>query len=620
MDIIPCLGAQYLGEGATSFLVWAPNASTLDVRIVSPQPHTVRAEKCDEGYFSAVLKGVLPGASYFYELNGKLERSDPASRLQAEGVHGPSTVIDPNFTWTDQQWRGLPLRDYIIYELHVGTFTPQGTFDAIIPHLPSLVDLGISAIELMPVAQFPGARNWGYDGVYPFAVQNSYGGPLALKRLVNACHEAGLAVILDVVYNHLGPEGNYLRDFGPYFTSCYKTGWGDALNFDGEYSDHVRRFFIENSLHWQRDFHMDALRLDAIHAIRDFSAKPFLLELADETRRASASLGRQFHLIAESDLNDPRVCQPSALGGLGLDAQWADDFHHCLHVLLTGEREGYYMDFGGTRQLAKIFRNGFAYTGDYSEFRKRRYGARATLSHSRQFVVFSQNHDQVGNRMLGERLSHLTSPEAARLAAAVVILSPFIPLLFMGEEYGEPAPFLYVTSHGEEKLVEAVRAGRNAEFAAFKWLGEVPDPQSEETFSKSKIDVRLSAQPSAHWELRLFYKELIRLRKELPAIAQSDSQRAETMAYEHPNVLLVRYWTEQDEAVALFCFERTAVSAPIDLPSGKWSVVLSSAQWTQGSRAEGELKSDGRVTLALQPLSVTLFHRVTSRARDEQSL
>lgn len=434
------LGAASLGDGRCRFTVWAPAAEKVEVRLLTPRPRVATLDRGGQGYHHGVLEGVERGSLYVYRLDGGPERADPASRSQPQGVHGPSEVVDPQFPWEDVSWVGPRLQDYILYELHVGTFTREGTFDAIIPHLTDLRELGVTAIELMPVAQFPGTRNWGYDGVFPFAVQDSYGGPAGLKRLVNACHREGLAVVLDVVYNHLGPEGNTLGDFGPYFSERYRSPWGPALNFDGPGSDEVRRFFIENALAWITDYHVDALRLDALHAILDLSAYPFLAELAAAVRERAARLHRRVYLIAESDLNDPKLVRPPEVGGYGLDAQWNDDFHHALHALLTGERTGYYEDFGTVAHLARAFTEGYVYTGQYSVYRRRRHGVPARALPAHAFAVFAQNHDQVGNRMRGERLSALVPFEALKLAAAVVLLSPYLPLLFMGEEYGETAP------------------------------------------------------------------------------------------------------------------------------------------------------------------------------------
>src|SRR5712692_3981273 len=368
------LGATYLDEGATNFRVWAPRAKQVQVRLHGAPDRFVALEPAGQGYFQGAAKNAEPGSLYTYLLDGAKDRPDPASRIQPQGVHGPSQVVDSRFDWQDAGWSGLPLPNYIFYEMHVGTFTPERTFEAVIPHLARLADLGITAIELMPVAQFPGSRNWGYDGVYPFAVQNSYGGPAALQKLVDACHRHRLAVALDVVYNHLGPEGNYLADFGPYLTDVYRTPWGPAINFDGAGSDEVRAFFIENALCWITEFHIDALRLDAVHAIVDRSARPFLEELGDAIHRCGQELGRHVYLIPESDLNDTRLIRPRETGGYGLDAQWSDDLHHALHVLLTGERHGYYADFGSLADLVKAWREGFVYDGCYSSYRQRRHG------------------------------------------------------------------------------------------------------------------------------------------------------------------------------------------------------------------------------------------------------
>jgi maltooligosyltrehalose trehalohydrolase len=554
---------------------------------------------------------VEPCTLYFYRFGGRKERPDPASRFQPQGVHGPSQVVNPNFSWGDDSWSGLSLNEYIIYELHVGTFTPDGTFPAIIPHLHDLKNLGITAIELMPVAQFPGSRNWGYDGTYPFAVQNSYGGCEGLKRLVNRCHQAGLAVVLDVVYNHLGPEGNYLADFGPYFTDRYRGPWGSPINFDGPYSDEVRRYFIENALYWVTEFHIDALRIDAVHSLLDFSAQPFLQELALAVQEEARRLNRQVHLIPESDLNDTRLVRSRDLGGFGLDAQWNDDFHHALHTLLTGEDTGYYQDFGKLEHLVKSFRQGFVYTGEYSAYRRRRHGNSSGSISAERFVVFAQNHDQVGNRAQSERLAELVTFEAQKLAAGVVLLSPFIPLLFMGEEYGEIAPFHYFVSHSDPDLVEAVRRGRKNEFAAFGWQGEPPDPQDETTFLRSKLnhDLRSKGQ---HRILYEFYRELIRLRKESPVLRILDKDRMEVIGFEPEQVLWWRRWCAEEEAAAIFHFGKEKKSISLSLPAGNWRKQIDSADNTwrgPGSTVSLELVSEGEVSLSLPPESFIVFSR-----------
>jgi maltooligosyltrehalose trehalohydrolase len=370
----------------------------------------------------------------------------------------------------------------------------------------------------MPVAQFSGARNWGYDGVFPFAVQNSYGGPLGLKRFVNACHEHGLAVVLDVVYNHIGPEGNHLAQFGPYFTDRYRTPWGQAINLDDALSDEVRHFFVSNAVEWIRDYHVDALRLDAVHAIFDNSALNFLEELGDAVHEQATALNRRIYVIAESALNDVRLIRPHELGGYGLDAQWNDDFHHALHTLLTKERAGCYVDFGNFQHIAHAFSEGFVYSGRYSVSRGRRHGNSSRVIPPAKFVVYAQNHDQIGNRMVGDRLGQICGLDAYKLAAAVVLLSPFLPLLFMGDEYGETAPFQYFVSHSDPGLIDAVRRGRKEEFAAFNWIGEPPDPQDEQTFNRSKLNHCLKKE-GHHKILVEFHKELIHLRKRAAGIA-----------------------------------------------------------------------------------------------------
>jgi maltooligosyltrehalose trehalohydrolase len=461
----------------------------------------------------------------------------------------------------------------------------------------------------MPVAQFPGNRNWGYDGVYLFAVQNSYGGPEALKKLVNACHQRGLAVILDVVYNHLGPEGNYLQDFGPYFTERYRTFWGLAINFDGPYSDEVRRFFIENALYWVTEFHMDGLRIDAVHAILDFSAHAFLEELALAVHEQADRLNRKVHLIAESDLNDTRLIHSREFGGFGLDAQWNDDFHHALHTLLTNERTGYYQDFGGVQHLARAFREGFIYSGEYSFYRRRRHGNSSRNIPAHCFVVFAQNHDQVGNRLRGERLSELVSFEGLKLAAGVVLLSPFIPLLFMGEEYGEPAPFQYFVSHSNPALIEAVRQGRREEFASFQWREEPPDPQDEATFLRSKLNHKLRREKHRQL-LGKFYKELIRLRKTISPLAFLSKEHMEIAACEKEKILFVRRWKEGEEVFIAFNFSDAPGSVHLPIPAGGWQKRFDSQEerWGgSGSSIPGLLRSDGRFRLSLKPKAFALF-------------
>lgn len=507
------IGAHRLPDGSWEFLLWAPHAHTVRLQLCACDD-IIDMKSMPKGYFRANLAEVDEGAQYLYRLDDKHGLPDPASRFQPQGVHGPSQIVDPaSFPWTDQSWKGIPLESSIFYELHVGTYTPEGTFDALIPHLAYLADLGITTVELMPIAQFPGSRNWGYDGVYPFAPQNSYGGPAALNRFVDSAHAQGLAVALDVVYNHLGPEGNYLSAFGPYFSDRYRTPWGQAINFDGQGSDDVRRFFIENALCWLEDYHFDALRLDAVHGIFDFSARHFLAELKSNVAQLSMRLGRPLHLIAESDLNDARLLHEPEDGGYGLDGQWSDDFHHSVHRLLTEEDRGYYADFGGSKPLAGTLNEGWYYSGQYSQFRQRSYGNSPRGLSPSKFTVFTQNHDQVGNRAFGERLTSLVDFESLKLAAGINLLSPFVPLLFMGEEYGETVPFQYFTSHEDPELVQAVRRGRREEFADFGWEEEVPDPQDEESFNLSRLDHSLK-KTGKHHTLFRFYQQLIRIRRE----------------------------------------------------------------------------------------------------------
>jgi maltooligosyltrehalose trehalohydrolase len=608
------IGAYYLGDGQCEFVVWAPLLEKVAVRLLSTQERLIPMEKDGRGYWRALCDDVFPGTCYYYRIEGERDRADPASFFQPDSVHGPSQVIDHHaFRWeeTEPDWTGIQLDQMIIYELHVGTFTPQGTFEAMIPRLPELAELGINTIELMPIAQFPGDRNWGYDGVYPFAVQQSYGGPEKLKELVNACHRREIAVILDVVYNHLGPEGNYLRDYGPYFSEKYATPWGNALNFDDAYSDGVRNFFIGNALFWFEWYHIDALRLDAIHAIYDMSAVPFLQELAQRIDAYSRQQGRTFYLIAESASNDTKVTKPIEVGGYGLSAQWCDDFHHALHALLTGETDGYYIDFGKIRDFEKALREGFVYSGQYSRYRRRRFGNSSRDIPAHQFVAFAQNHDQIGNRMSGERLSALVSLEALKLAAGVLLFSPYIPLLFMGEEYGEEHPFLYFVSHADPALIEAVRKGRKEEFKEFEWHREPPDPQSEDTFLNSKIGWE-KRQMGSHKVLLDFYGEIIRVRKESPALSNLDKKHLEVSVFETERVVWMRRWIEghNNNVVCIFNFNSDTINLPVSFPEGTWQKVLDSSDtvWNgPGSLIPEQLSARRRITL--NGHSVVLFSK-----------
>ncbi len=565
-------GANYIERNRCEFRVWAPFAKEVSLELLTPFPRLVLMQKDNLGYWSSVVDDIQPGTRYLYLLGGETERPDPASYFQPDGVHEASEVINHNtFNWQDSGWQGVALPGMIIYEMHIGAFTPEGTFDAVIPMLAELRGIGINAIEIMPVAQFPGERNWGYDGVYPYAVQNSYGGPDGLKRLVNACHAQGISVILDVVYNHLGPEGNYLRDYGPYFTGRYRTPWGEAINFDGPYSNEVRNFFIENALYWFNHYHIDALRLDAIHGIFDITARPFLLELTEKVAAFSLELGRKRYLMAESDLNNPLAAKPGDKGGLGIDCLWNDDFHHALHTLLTNEDAGYYSDFGQTAHLVKALKEGYVYSGQYSEFRKRNHGNSSADLQTEHFIVFSQNHDQTGNRMLGERLSALLPFESLKLAAGVVLLSPYVPLLFMGEEYGETAPFLYFTSHSDPRLIEGVREGRKREFGAFNWHEDPPDPNAVSTFMRSKTERGMKEKGNSKILLDL-YSELIRFRKSTPSIAHPDKDRLDVWADDKRRIIFMWRWKDNNHTLALFNFNKVDEKFRPALPSsGKYN-------------------------------------------------
>ena len=611
MDVLRrgSLGATYLADGRCQFCVWAPHVEEIEVQLILPRVERLALKKDDMGYHLGASENLGPGSRYLYRLDGGRQRPDPASRFQPEGVHGPSEVVDAKFPWEDDGWNGLALHDVVIYELHVGVYTREGTFDAVIPYLQELKNLGVTAVEIMPVGQFPGSRNWGYDGVYPFAAQNSYGGPQGLKRLVHACHRIGLAVILDVVYNHLGPEGNYFADFAPYFTERYRTPWGPAVNFDGPYSDEVRHYFIENARYWIADCHIDALRLDAVHAILDHSPQPFLEELGAEVHKLAAALNRRVLLMPESAANDARLIRSRERGGYGLDAVWSDDFHHALRTLLTGEREGYYEDYGELNHLVKAYRQGFAYSGEYSRFHKRRHGSSAKDIPAERFIVFSQNHDQVGNRPQGDRLTHKVCFEALKLAAATVILSPFIPLIFMGEEYGETAPFAFFISHSDADLVEAVRRGRRAEFAAFHWQGEIPDPQDDATFLHAKLNHE-TRHAERHRVLYEFYRELLRLRRAIPALADLNKDAMNVRGYENEQVMFVHRRREIGQAIVAESFGRADITITLPIPSGSWRKLIDStdAKWGgSGSTIPQELHSAGAFALSLPPRSVVAF-------------
>jgi maltooligosyltrehalose trehalohydrolase len=611
------LGAALLPDGSCEFTVWAPFRQNVNVQLRQAGNLRSLSMECDAlGYHRVVASEVNAGDTYFYRLDDSQERPDPASRYQSDGVHGPSEIVAlSGFRWIDADWKGLPLEDHVFYELHVGTYTREGTFQALVRCLDRIVDLGVTTVELMPIAQFPGGRNWGYDGVYPYAPQNTYGKPCDLQALVDAAHARGLAVALDVVYNHVGPEGNYLRDYGPYFTDHYRTPWGSALNFDRAYSDEVRHFFIQNALYWLKEFHIDALRLDAVHSIFDGSAFPFLAELSIQVAALSKQLGRKVQLIAESDLNDASVLRAVKDGGLGMDAQWSDDFHHSVHTLLTGERDGYYSDFGKVGHLATTLKNGWYYAGQYSPHRRRRHGYAPRDLTPTRFVVCSQNHDQVGNRALGDRLSTLVDFESLKLAAGVTVLSSFLPLLFMGEEYGEIAPFQYFTSHGDPQLAVAVRQGREREFESFSWKGSIPDPQAESTFETSKLNCALSER-EPHLTLLRFYRALLRFRRDHRLA--STTQRI-VIECESQNALVVLHESPENTLAMLLNFGEVPTTLQLPRLPGSWVVTIDSADpaW-QGKRATSlaaNFAGDGNTEICLPLRSfVVLKHSAPGSA------
>ncbi|MDX2272754.1 MAG: malto-oligosyltrehalose trehalohydrolase [Cyanobacteriota bacterium] len=611
-------GCHYGGEGRCQFRVWAPLVEHVAVTITpkaegdplpEPLPILLPMTKDAAGYWQVMAEQVFPGWSYRFQLNHAERRPDPASQWQPQGVHADSVVVDQGaFAWRDQGWTGIPLEEWIVYELHVGTFTPAGTFAAAIPRIGELVSLGVNAIELMPVSPCPGRRNWGYDGVYPYAVQDAYGGPTGLKMFVDACHRQGIAVILDVVYSHLGPEGNYLSQFAPYFTSKYQTPWGQAINFDDRYCDPVRAFFLENALFWLENYHIDGLRLDAIHAIYDMGCLHFLEELAQQVKAFAQQKKRLIYLIAESDLNDVKVIAPTAQGGYGLDSQWCDDFHHALHHLITGESNGYYADYRGVEDLAKAYREGYVYSGQYSPYRSRKHGNSSLACPGHQLVVCIQNHDQVGNRMLGERLSRLTDWQGLKLAAAALLLSPFIPMIFMGEEYGETAPFLYFVDHGDPELIRAVQKGRQVEFKAFAWQGSPPDPQSEDTFNKSKLtwENRRQGRQKILWQ---FYQALLQWRRATPALAHLHKQAMKVGSDDAQKLIWIHRWHHSSQAYYVMNFdqEKTA-TLDVNVPNEKWQKVLDSAEakWLgQGSQASQSLSLGESLVIA--PFSMVLY-------------
>jgi maltooligosyltrehalose trehalohydrolase len=591
-------GISFDKNGIANVVLWAPNANVAEV-VLTEKNTAIPLVKKEKGYWELISEDIKPGDQYKFRLDEDKEFPDPASRSQPVGVHGASEAIDLQVTWNDQAWKNSPLKDYLIYELHTGTFTPEGTFTGIEAKLEHLKSIGITAIEIMPVAQFPGERNWGYDGVFPYAVQNSYGGAKGLMHLVEACHKQGLAVILDVVYNHVGPEGNYFNEFGPYFTEKYNTPWGNAINFDDAHCDEVRSYFIQNVLMWFRDFHIDALRMDAVHAIKDFSPKHILQEIKEAVNELMDETGRTHYLIIEFDLNDKRFIEPLEKQGYGMDGQWIDEFHHALRVTAGGERNGYYSDFNGIAHLAKAYTDAYVYDGMYSPHRSKTFGTKVTDNPGEQFVVFSQNHDHVGNRMLGERTSSLFSFEMQKLLAGAVMVSPYIPMLFMGEEWGDVSPFQYFVSHSDKDLIEAVRKGRKAEFEAFHAQGEAPDPQSEETFERSKLNWSSLSEPQ-HQTMLNYYKALITLRKSRPALSDLNRKNMLVKFNEQQQTLQLHRWHQDQHA---YCFMNFSKQSQPLIPVQGTKEVFNSSLAAFGT-AEASSSNQEQI---IQPESIIIY-------------
>lgn len=608
-------GSHYHGDHSCTFTVWAPEKEQMFLELVHPREETLPMIKNDLGYFELTLPETGPGTRYFFRPENEHHYPDPASQFQPEGVHGPSEVVDQqSYPWKDQVWKGIPFPSAILYELHVGTFTPEGTFEAVIPRLKDLKELGINALEIMPIAQFPGGRNWGYDGVFPYAVQNTYGGPESLKKLVDACHAEGIAVYLDVVYNHVGPEGNYLEEFGPYHTEKYCTPWGGAMNFDEAWSDGVKEFFIQNALYWIEEFHMDGLRFDAIHTIFDQSALHFWQLLHEKIHELELKLGRTVVMIAESDLNDPKVLKSVDTGGWGFTAQWFDDFHHSLYSIID-DKEGLrrYPDFGQMDQLAKAYTDGFVHSGEFNKNRKRRFGASSVSLPGHQFIAFIDNHDQAGNRLMGERLSMLLDADRLKVAAAAMMLSPCVPMLFMGEEYAAQTPFLYFISHSKPELIEMVQKGRTEDFKSFnEGKQEVPpDPQDEQTFQDSILNWD-QRKEGKHQQMLHWYKALIQLRQTQPILRNFNKDLVQVQTIDESGFVLVRQNTDHTQClIAFFNLSNDSIQTHVPKKCNSWNKLLDSRdpQFTT-SEATQEVYSDdvyANAVINLYPWSVVVY-------------
>ncbi|MBE2267877.1 MAG: malto-oligosyltrehalose trehalohydrolase [Anaerolinea sp.] len=616
----PKLGARFVDGAGSSceFVVWSPLARTIDLHLLGATDRFVPMAQIDKGYFRAVVDGLPAGQRYRYRVNEGEEFPDPAGRWMPEGVSGASAVAASDFAWTDGGWRGLDIDDYIIYELHLGTLSTEGTYVSAIPLLDYLVELGITAVEIMPVAQFPGARGWSYDGVYLFAPHNTYGTPDDFKRLIDACHQRGLAVILDVVYNHFGPEGNCVTNFAPYTTDKYRTPWGAAINFDDMHSDEVREFYIENALYWIHEFHIDALRLDAVHFMYDFSAVPFIEDLIERVGHYRQSIGRNIYLIAESDQNLAELVMPVEQGGYGMDVQWNDDFHHSLFANVLGAESSYHIDFAGMEKLVKAYREGFVNTGGYVPSRKRRHGSSSAHVPADRFIVFFDDHDQIGNHMPADRLIKTLTFEQYKLMAGAVLLAPYIPMLWMGDEYAETAPFEFFVDFQGRDLIEAVRTGRKEAFGHLIREGtDVPDPTAPDVFTESKMNVELR-HSGKHRVMFEFHKALIRLRRSTPALRVPDKNRIEVSTFEWTQLIYLRRWSAEDasEVFAVLNLGAETQSAELSVPVGTWRRLLNSAdeRWHEESdlstqAEETSLDVNEKVTLSIPGYSFVVYGR-----------
>jgi maltooligosyltrehalose trehalohydrolase len=599
------LGINFI-NGTAHVLLWAPFAGEVILHNETTK-ESFAMEQEALGYRQLKTDRIQDDDLYRFSIDGGELLPDPASLSQPMGVHKSSQAIDlHSFPWTDQHWRNPDFGDYIIYELHAGTFSSEGNFNGIAERLEHLKKLGVNAIEIMPVAQFPGSRNWGYDGVFPFAVQNSYGGVMGLQQLVDACHKNGFAVILDVVYNHLGPEGNYFGAFGPYFTDKYKTPWGSAINFDDAYCDPVRRYFIENALMWLRDFHIDALRMDAVHAIKDFSPVHIIKEMNEAVTLFNAAMGTRKYLIAETDLNDSIFVKDVKEQGYGVSAQWCDEFHHALRVASGQERTGYYADFTGIADLARSIKDAYVFTGQYSYHRHRNFGSPTSGISGDHFVVFAQNHDQVGNRMLGERLAQLVSFDMQKLMAAMVLTAPFVPLLFMGEEWGATTPFQYFIDHSDKDLIKAVDKGRKEEFAQFQTEGEPAPAHKEATFLNSRLNWNEITE-AKHKVMLSFYEYLIKLRRLHLALMNYDRHSVEVVVDAEKEILIMERSFKEQRIYCLYNFSKEVHEVRLKEDIFPLQVLLSSSDEQWMGKENSYLEYDHQTIIRIQPESVILL-------------